>query len=208
MSNDLAHVSPKQAKAMLDKYVNKSIMDEFEKVPTRTALALTQTVPPAWIAQREIGGKTIDYLPGWSAQKILNFIFCFNISTKIISHSVKQYKQLTSYYDKTKKAWAKKESQVFEATVHMEFIFTSKEGSKISREFISTHKAFENSATANDDCLKGAISKAWTLAAHSFGIGSNVKGQLHPEAPMPVDEETGEVEAVTPVASDFSSLPY
>lgn len=195
------------AKKSLTAYVNKAVMSDFSSWRTIAKLAISQTINPKWIAEREIGGKKIQYVPGWVATKILNFIFNFNISTKIIEKSVKNYSQNTKYYDKVKKAWGAKASDVSEATVHMQFVFTTKEGEKIEREFISTHKAFENSATAKDDCLKGAISKAWTLAAHSFGIASNVKNQLFFSEDEAAEEQENPIVETT-VVQDFNNIPY
>ncbi len=197
------------ALAQVRSYVNNGLMAQFDELPTVVKLAVTQAVPPKWIAERDIGGKSVQYLPGWVSQRILNFIFNFNISTKILEQKVNTYTQTTRFYDKKKNAWGSKESVVNEATVHAFFKFTSKEGMIVEREYISTHKAFENAAVAKDDCLKGAISKAWTLAAHSFGIASNVKGQLHPEAEPPKAEEVQEEQAAHEAdALDLSTLPY
>ena len=193
-----------KAKKMLTRYVQSSLMDKFDSLPTVARLAVCQTVPKNWIASRDIGGKPVDYLEGWRAQKILNFIFNFNISTKIIDKSVKEYVQTTRFFDNKKKAWGQKSSNVYEATMQVYFKFIPPDGGVIEREFISTHKAFENNATAKDDCLKGALSKAWTLAAHSFGIASNIKGQwspdVQPEEEPPVEETVAEI---TP-----QDLPY
>lgn len=196
-----------KAKKMLMRYVNSSLMDKFDELPTVARLEVCQTVPIKWIARRIIGGKSIDYLEGWRAQKILNFIFNFNISTKIIDKIVKEYSQTKESYDTQKRAWSQKVSKVSEATVQVYFKFVTLEGQVIEREFISTHKAYENAATAKDDCLKGALSKAWTLAAHSFGIASNIKGAWSPDIEPekePVIEEAEEV--VTTIQP--SDLPY
>ena len=151
-------------KAMGNSYVARGSMNDFGQFEVWKKLTVMQKVPTEWIKEREIGGKKFKYLDYAKAQRCLNFVFNFGVDVEIIDKKCYEYEQKTS----------KGNAKVYEAMVHCRF--TCADGAKaIKRDIISTHKAFENTATARSDCFKGALSKAWTLLAYSFGIASNVR---------------------------------
>lgn len=154
------------ASKMIASYVNSSIMSDFSSVPSYVKLAVLQKFPKAWIKTRQIKGQNVEYIDHQTAKKCLNFVFNSQIDAEITAKQVIEYEQQTS----------KGKAKVFEAMVQVKFTCRNG-GEPIVREIISTHKAFDNPSTARFDCYKGAISKAWTLLAYSFGIASNVNAK-------------------------------
>lgn len=163
--NNMSEQQPKEsalAMKVRDSYITRSIMDDFNKFSTTVKLAVLQKVPGRWIKSRDIAGKKVFYLDYMKAQRCLNFVFNFNVNMEIVDKKIIEYTQKTS----------KGSSTVYEAMVHTRFTCGDQ---KIIRDIISTHKSFENVAMSHNDCFKGAVSKAWTLLAYSFGIASNVR---------------------------------
>ena len=104
----------------------------------------------------------IPYLDHCFAEKALNFVYNFNISTEVTNCE-------------KNRGTTKDGKKYIVVEVLMKFTFYDQlTDREIVREVASSHKGFENPATNEGDVTKSAMSKAWTVVARTFGIGSNL----------------------------------
>lgn len=168
-----------QALTLRDNYLDKNIVDNFANVPTFAKLALLQTLDAKYFLYREVGGKQVPYLPHQVTEKALNLAFNFNVDVEIVKDGAQEYKV--------------NGKEILEVTMQVKFTFTdplTKE--KIVRTVYSGHKAYANPATTKADCYKSALSKAYTIVARTFGIGSNMKSGKKEESVEAVETQAYE----------------
>lgn len=134
-------------------------------------LALVQKTPKEFVKTRKVNGKDVPYLPHVYCRKLLNFLFDFNISTKVESSEYHFYQDLVYNKDLKKKV----PKDVVEADVQVQFLFTRPNGFQVVRTVTSSHKMYKNVAIGYGDAKKAAVSKAWTQVAKTFGIGDDIK---------------------------------
>lgn len=177
-------------------YLQKNIVNTFE-VDHYVKLAILQNVPKAFVRFREIGrGKEAPYLEYEFAQKALNFAFNFDYDVEILKTGESA-------------GASSKGTKYIEVTMEVKFTFRNN-GKTITRTVFSGHKAYDNNATTKADCYKAALSKAYTVVARTFGIGSNVKGMTKGETNTYAAENVhafGEIhqEQAQPVQKSFAS---
>lgn len=160
-----------QAKEMVNSYMVKDKIMDFSTVPTHHKLTLLQKTPTAFIKERKIGRNMIPYVEHSFAEKALNLVFNFNVSNEVMEKEFREYTE--TYYDYDTKE--KKTRNVIEAECMVKFTFRDQAGNQIVRTVYSSQKQYPNSAITRGDAMKGAISKAWTIVARTFGIGSDLK---------------------------------
>lgn len=150
-------ISPDEEKGreLANLYFAENKVGDFAKVPREVKLALLQITHKRFIKKRKVASIQIPYIDHFYAEKCLNFIFNFDVSSEIIT------KEFIPF------------DKGFEAEVQMRFTFGSGD-KKIVRDVYSSHKGFTNPATTRGDILKSAISKAWSVVARTFGIGTNL----------------------------------
>lgn len=174
------------AKAILRNYIVNEVVSDFQKIPENLKLTILQKTPKHYIRGRQIGGQNILYIPHDYAQKALNFIFNFQVSSEVVSHDYLTYEEEYLDFKDSKcqvnpatgrKIPIKKKRIVTEAEVVMKFTFKGEKG-EIVRTVCGSHKGFKNPATTRGDILKSAISKSWTVVAGSFGIGKDLEEDL------------------------------
>lgn len=171
---------PTEKKA-LSNYLRFDIIENFEQFPFIPKLALCQKVPKDKIKSRKIGGKDVKYLSYKYCQKVLNFIFNFKISNKIVSSEYIKYTEEVDNYvwdDTQKKSIkkGKKNVEVIEADIVVEYSFIHPQDSTIiSRTVSSAHKSYENKAISRGQVRQAALSKSWTAVAATFGIGQSLE---------------------------------
>jgi hypothetical protein len=170
----------KSRELLNDYFVNDKIAD-FSQVDEYSKLCLLQKTPAKFIKSRKVGRTMIPYVDHYFAEKALNFVFNFQISSEVVSHEFREIKGKTKDWDRTKRdsdgseITAYKETLSTEAECLVRFTFALKDGSKIVRDVYSAHKGYSNPATTRGDVLKSAISKAWTVVARQFGIGADLR---------------------------------
>ena len=145
-----------QAKYLFENYFSKDIPDDFSKIPEYVKLALLQRLPRAFVRSRKVASVSIPYIPHQIAEKALNFVFNFQVSTIVEKEEYREYREGGK--------------NIIEAEVRVKFIFNG----EIIRTVYSSHKGYPNKATNRGDIMKAAYSKAWTVVARTFGIGSNL----------------------------------
>lgn len=153
-------------KETANNYLTKDVVEDFGQWPIHQKLSLfTQKTPKKFIRDRLVDGKKMKYVPYQFSRKFLNFIFNFNISNEILREDYVEYdEKYTDYKDKKEKT-----RHVIEAEATVKFTFVGGTQTMI-RTVKSSHKQYKNKALTRADAMKSAFSKAWTLAAQSFGI--------------------------------------
>lgn len=149
----------KQALAIRNNYLDKSIVGDFGQFKTYQKLAMLQKMDVKYFKEKSIGSSMVQYLPHQVAEKALNLAFNFNVDVEIIKDGVDTF------------GTAQKGG--IEVTLQVKFTFKDGENT-ISRAVYSGHKQFRNNALTKADCYKAALSKAYTIVAKTFGIGSVV----------------------------------
>lgn len=144
-----------------NQYLAKNIVNDFAKVPAYVKLTFLQSIPSDLILFRNIGGVDFPYIPHEFSEKALNFVFNFNINAEVVSKECSE-------------GSIKSGAKFIEVMVEVKFTFWDGDR-EIVRTVFSGHKGFENPATTKADAYKSALSKAYTIVARQFGIGSNVK---------------------------------
>lgn len=173
ITTEIVKEIPKETeKTALSKYIRFNTIQDFEQFDFIPKLSLVQKVPNDKVKSRDIGGKMVKYLPFKYCQKVLNFIFNFKISNRVISSEYKEYQTKT----------AKGTSDVVEAEVTVEFTFVHpNDGSLIVRTVAATHKMYLNKAVSRGQAKQAAISKSWTTVAATFGIGQDLEEEPESE---------------------------
>jgi len=163
-----AKKSVDEVKALLEQtakswsaYLAKDMVSDFSAVPVHAKLAIMQTLPKDCIEYRTVGSSQVPYIKHETAEKALNFAFNFRVDTEIMRDGGQEI--------------TVNGKKCYEATVQVKFTFTLPDGSKITRAVYSGHRLYDNAATTKADAYKSALSKAYTIVARSFGIGSNFK---------------------------------
>lgn len=200
MSTEISPVEAKplataSIKETLSNYIREGKVVPFGAYDFHKKLALVQAVPKDRIKYRVIDGKQIPYMEHVYCRKIMNFLFDFRISRRIVHHEYFSYK-------------SKKGKNVYEAEVDVEFLFTHSDGVQQMLTVTSSHRLYENIATCRGDAKKSAVSKSWTLVAREFGIGDSVNFGENVDIDMDFIEEERGTEAPQGVAKAFGSMDY
>ena len=143
-------------------YFASNQVADFSKFSSFAKLNLLQKTPKAFIKNRKVAGVQLPYISHLFAEKALNFVFNFRVSNELVGEP-----QLTEGKRKDGKTF-------YECIVNVRFTFVDDAGNEIVRTVTSGHKSYENPATTKADCLKSAMSKAWTVVARTFGIGADI----------------------------------
>lgn len=199
------------AKTLLNEYITKEVIADFSQIPVYVKLELLQKTPKRFIEQRKVGDKMVCYIPHQYSKKCLNFSFNFKVSNEVFNQQYHEYDEKYKYQVKDKSTgkmvWKEGERHVVEAECDVKFTFTWQDGTKDCRTVHPTHKQYPNPAICRGDAMKSAISKGWTLAAATFGIGADLEEDYYSKtAPAPEPEQDvieGEVVPST-VAKSFS----
>jgi hypothetical protein len=161
-ADEVIQVEKESAKAlkMLQNYLQKGWVDDFQGVEPYVKLTWLQNIPPQYIKTRELT-KTVrcPYIPHEFSEKALNFIFNFNVSSEIV----------------WKDGRMTADGKAFECEVEVKFTFGMPDGKQIVKTVFAGHRSYTNSAITRADAYKSAASKAYTVVARQFGIGSNVR---------------------------------
>lgn len=179
-------------KKTLSNYIRFDIVDDFNQFPFVGKLALVQKIPKDKIKSRDIGGKQVKYLPYTYCQKILNFLFNFKISNRIVKQEYYTYP-------------GKNGNSVIEAEATVEFEFIHPDGNVITRTIVSSHKQFPNAAVNRGHAMSAAISKAWTVVAGTFGIGNQLEEEQDTQYDSIIRESSKEE---TPKNKKFYDFDY
>ena len=158
--DEVIEVEKESVKAlkMWKNYLNKGWVDKFADIEPYVKLTWLQNIPPQFIKMRPINNSVqCPYIPHEFAEKALNFIFNFNVSSEIIWKD------------------GRNDGKTFECEVEVKFTFNMPDGKQIIKTVFSGHRAYENKAITRADAYKAAVSKAYTVVARQFGIGSNVR---------------------------------
>lgn len=155
-------------------------VQDFDRFPFVQKLAICQKVEDRYIKRRKIGNIMMPYLPHTMAEKILNFVFGFRISSEVISTEVVKGMQQVNEYGAQNEVIGKKEVVTYDAKALVKFTFSFPADEKgnvttITRTVLGTHKTFDNPAASRHEAEKSAISKAWTVVAKTFGIGTDLE---------------------------------
>ena len=204
MQKQVTEENPSQKiKALTNDYICKDIVADFSSVPEEAKLSILQHVPGKFINTRTLQGKEFKYIDHNYAKKCLNFIFNFNVSSEIMS---KEYFTYTEKYSQRQQNGSYKEAMrdVTEAECEIKFTFTRAGGKEIVRTVCSSHKGYKNPSLTRGDIMQSALSKAWTKAAQTFGIGAN----FDPAVEEQPETEEAEVTVVEKPQKSFNNLPY
>jgi hypothetical protein len=168
-------------------YLNTSAVANFSLWPLHDKMSCFVRTPKSFIKSRRIGTTVVPYVESSYSQKVLNFIFNFQVSsevtdTKLVEESVNG-----------------KKTYLGAATVKFTF-FDERTGREIIRTVRSSHRAYQNNATTPDDSVKAAISKAWTVVARTFGLFHDIKEEKAIEQ-IEADVVSGEIKQ--PPSKDF-----
>ena len=184
-------------KSALGSYLRKDEIVDFNQFSFMQKLALVQKIPKDKVKKLKVGkvkdeetGRWVDnyvpYLPHDYAQKILNFLFNFKVSNKVINSEYYEYivKKPEYKYDNEKKKSVEtgimKDIKVVEAEVEVEFTFIHpSDGSIITRTVFASHKQYSNEATTRGMAKSAALSKSWTTVLATFGPGKNIEDQIY-----------------------------
>ena len=151
-------------KLALNSYFSEGIqVMDFNDIPLPVRLSFIQKTPVAFRKTRRVGGTEIPYIDHYFAEKCLNFVSNFQWGSKIVRSDIQEVMVDTRN--------GKKKS--FDAMVEMDF-WIELGGKRIERFIVSGHRMFENPATTRADALKSAVSKANTVFARQFGVGTNI----------------------------------
>lgn len=192
-------VSPEKANRALmvkaaNAYINAGGVTNFAAFPLHDKMSAFARTPKKFVKTRSLGGVVVPYVEGVFAQKVLNFIFNFDISQEITDMKLVEMSIQT-------KNGAKKAHL---GAVTCKFTFHDpRTGRDIIRTVRSSHQMFGSPATTPDDAIKAAISKSWTLAAKSFGLFADIK-DVDREEEVEAKVETGEINQPQEKDFDFS----
>lgn len=165
-----------KATSLIKKYLDEDQIADFASVPFHYKLAALQKTPDKFVLSRKIGGNEIWYVSHQYAEKALNFAFNFRVSSEILNHSLDTKVQKVNVRDADGQS-VQEDRITHIGAAHVKFTFTLPDGGTIVRTVVSSHKAFSNPATTAEDALKSAVSKAWTVVARTFGIGTDVNDE-------------------------------
>jgi len=161
-ADEVIEVEKESVKAlkMLQNYLEKGWVDNFQAIEPYVKLTWLQNIPAQYIKTRELT-KTVrcPYIPHEFAEKALNFIFNFNVSSEIV----------------WKDGRMTADGKAFECEVEVKFTFKLPSGENIVKSVFAGHRSYTNAAITRADAYKSAASKAYTVVARQFGIGSNVR---------------------------------
>jgi len=161
------------AKKSMTSYFKNVMVADFSQVPVHYKLTLLQKMPKEFLKSRKIGNQNIEYIPHEIAEKALNFVFNFNVSSEVIKTTFKETTKKTAATDYNGNK-TMKETKCYEASALVKFTFVTPDGQKIIRTVVGSHQQYENPAMSSQVVKQSAISKAWSVVAKSFGIASNV----------------------------------
>lgn len=179
------------AKDLLNNYILNEKVRDFSQVSVYAKLELLQRTPAKFIEKREVGGKTVHYVPHQYSKTCLNFVFNFKVSNEIVKEEYFAYKE--EYMEKQKDGSYKKAVRdVVEAEATVKFYFTWQDGQETFRTVKSSHKQYANKATSRGDAMQAAISKSWTKVAATFGIGADLEDDLYAKKPDVIIEQEEE----------------
>ena len=147
-----------QALDMWHGYLNKDVINDFQALPSYARLTMLQSIPEAYIKSRDVGGKQVPYIDHFFSEKALNFAFNFHVNVEVINSKVNAQPKYT------------------EVNLQVRFTFYDERTEReIFRTVFSGHKGYKNNAITEADVYKAALSKAYTVVARTFGIGSNIE---------------------------------
>jgi hypothetical protein len=196
------------AQIAINSWFLKNEISDWERIAPWEKLTLLQVTPGVFIKTRDVGGKKLPYVSHLFAEKALNFVFNFNISTELIGGSkFESYEEEVNEW-KNGKVVGKKKTTVYEASVTVKFTFMDGDRA-IVRTVISGHKSYKNPATTKADCEKSAMSKAWTVVARTFGIGADIIPQEEKAyASLEKTKTPAKVEPETKKSFDMNTPSY
>lgn len=172
-----------EAKSLLNAYIVEEKIGDFALIPTHIKLELLQKTPPRFIQQRDIGGKTVHFIGHQYSKQCLNFAFNFRVSNEVTNEQYYEYVEKYTKQVKDKVSgglkWVEAERNVIEAECTVRFTFQWPSGETTTRTVHSQHKQYKNPAICRGDAMQAAISKAWTKAAATFGIGADLEDDLY-----------------------------
>lgn len=183
----------KQERALMAKaaqsYLNSGAVSNFGLWPLQDKMCCFARTPKSYIKQRRVGTTMVPYVESSYAQKVLNFIFNFQVSTEVLDTKLIQ------------ESVAGKRTNLGAVTLKFTF-YDARTGREIIRTVRSSHRAYENAATTPDDAIKSAISKAWTVVGRTFGLFHDIK-EDHVIEQMEKAVETGEIHQAPSKDFDF-----
>jgi hypothetical protein len=160
-------------------YLNTSTVANFELWPIHDKMSCFVRTPSKYKKTRKVGNTIVPYVESSYAQKVLNFIFNFQVSAEVVDMKL------------TPEKINEKDTNLGAVTVKFTF-FDQRTGREIVRSVRSSHRAYSNPATTPDDAIKSAISKAWTVVARTFGLFHDIKEESAYEQ-VEQAVETGEI---------------
>ena len=143
-------------------YLNTSAVSDFGQWPLQDKMCCFARTPKSYIKQRRVGATMVPYVESSYAQKVLNLLFNFQVSTDVLDTKLVQ------------ESVNGKKTNLGAVTVKFTF-WDARTNREIIRTVRSSHRAYENAATTPDDAIKSAISKAWTVAGRTFGLFHDIK---------------------------------
>jgi len=158
-TKDSVEAIKKTEVVLANAYFASNMVGDFSKIEEYKKLTLLQNTPQIFIKSRVVGKIKVPYIPHEYAEKCLNFVFNFQVSSEILEHEMKDI--------------VVGGKNTVESMAVVKFTLGVGEN-KIVRTVVSGHRSYANPATTRADALKSAISKAWTVVARTFGIGSNL----------------------------------
>lgn len=193
-------------------YLRMGAVSDFNSYEFVEKLALLQKTPKDKVRERKVGNEVIQYLPNEFCRRCLNFLFNFQVSMEILDKTVTSKKvnvPIMEWDDTVRKKVKKgeKQSTIFQASVTVRF----KLPNGLIHDVFSTHKMYENNALADDDCVKAALSKAWTLLAKRFGIGDDLSDEetiVDKEFAKQHAQEAFATEVIDSTPTSTTNLPY
>ena len=168
-------------------YMNLGAVANFGKWSLTDKLTVFAKTPKKYIKQRKIGPITVPYVEHQVAEKILGFVFNFQVSAEVLDSKI------------TEESINGKKSYLGYCLVKFTF-WDARTNREIVRTVASSHRAYANPATTPADSLKSAISKSYTVVAKTFGLFSDIKEEQAYDA-IDAAAETGEIKQ--PPSKDF-----
>lgn len=168
-------------------YMATGLADDFGKWSLTDKLTAFARTPKKYIKQRRIGTINVPYIEHQIAEKVLGFVFNFQISNEVLESKI------------TEESINGKKSYLAYCVVKFTF-WDDRTQREIVRTVCSSHRAYANPATTPADSLKSAISKSYTVVAKTFGLFSDIKEE---QAYDVIENATVTGEIKQPPAKDF-----
>lgn len=181
-----------EVEAAMEAYVNKVIFDpstaDTFEIQQENKLAFLQVTRPSWVKSRKIGGKydasnkwvdeTCDYIPIRKMERLLNFLFNFNWSSKVIEKEFSsQVVDKTKYCLTEKKRVADGTRVINEAYVVMEFT-AEFFGKQVTKTVSGSWKMYHNDAVSKYAVIQASISQATKNFGKLYGIGADLNDDI------------------------------